>query len=699
MRGGEKLKTYKSKPRLGRDDESELSREVSHPPMDTHKNRSNPLVTERQVQQLQNMNNQTEIEIDSHVSNSNNAQHPIVHQETATEEVVTLRRAALRGDWKPIETALSSGKKIASTKITERGYSILHIAATAKQTSLVHKLVKNLDKSDLELLNNERNTAFCFATMLGVIEIAKVIISCEVVELYAFLTHLRIVSPETATEEVVTLCRAALRGDWKPIETALSSGKIIASTKITERGYTILHIAATAKQTSLVHKLVKNFDKSDLELLNNERNTAFCFATVLGVIEIVKVMYEKNNNLPTIRSSWVEKTPLEMAILLRKRKMVEYLYPITPRKDLKPEEIRDIFLTTIQADIFQKDILTSNEIQASELGNRPWEQITKLPYSDRVKLVKKPKIFHDAAKIGNVEFLTLLTHSYPDLIWKVNKKKHSIFHVAVINRQEKVFRLIYQTGADKDLITFLTDDNENNILHLAGEMEPPSRLNIVSRAALQMQRELLWFKEVEKIVSNPLLDMKNNDGKTPRELFSQKHKELRQDGEKWMKDTASSCMVVATLIATVAFAAAFTVPGGNNEIGTPVFLKNKRFTVFVISNAVAMFSSTTSIMMFLSILTSRYTEDDFLFSLPAKLMVGLISRFASIVCVVLTFSATFFLVYNEEKHGLLSRLVVALAWLPITIYAVLNHRLGIALIHSTCWPAVLMFRRGKHKLY
>ncbi|CAA2997754.1 Hypothetical predicted protein [Olea europaea subsp. europaea] len=166
-----------------------------------------------------------------------------------------------------------------------------------------------------------------------------------------------------------------------------------------------------------------------------------------------------------------------------------------------------------------------------------------------------------------------------------------------------------------------------------------------------------------------------------------------------MKDITSSCMVVATLIATVTFAAAFTVPGGNNEIGTPVFLKNRWFTIFVISDVVAMFSSATSIMMFLSILTSRYIEDDFLFSLPAKLMVGLISLFASIVCVVLTFSATFFLVYNEEKHGPLPRLVDALAWLPITIYAVLNHRIGIALIHSTCWPAVLMFRRGKHKLY
>ncbi|CAA2966409.1 ankyrin repeat-containing At5g02620-like [Olea europaea subsp. europaea] len=529
------------------------------------------------------------------------------------------------------------------------------------------------------------------------------------------------VSPETAEErEVDTLYRAALRGDWKPIGTALSSGKIIASTKITERGDTILHIAAIAKQTSLVHNLVKNFDKSDLELLNDEKNTAFCFAAVSGVVEIAKVMYEKNNNLPTIRSS-LEKTPLEMAILLRKRKMVEYLYPITPRKDLKPEEMRDIFLATIHADMYDISLkmlkeehtntimFTSTEnmevalrvlarkplyhrsqgwiwerlvsiitaipyvtyfrriyslqmrIKASELANVLGEQISKLRYSNIIKLVKASQIFHDAAKIGNVEFLTLLTHSYPDLIWEVNEEKHSIFHVAVINRQEKVFSLIYQTGANKDLITLLNDGEKNNILHLAGERAPPSRLNIVSGAALQMQRELLWFKAVEKIVLPSYLQMKNKDGQTPRELFALKHETLREDGEKWMKKTATSCMVVATLIATVVFAAAFTVPGGyKEEKGTPIFLNDGWFIVFVTSDAVAMFTSTASIMTFLSLFTAQYREDDFLFSLPAKLMVGLVTLFASIVCMVITFSATFFLVYKEEKHGTLPKVVVAL---------------------------------------
>ncbi|KAL2524762.1 Ankyrin repeat family protein [Abeliophyllum distichum] len=297
-------------------------------------------------------------------------------------------------------------------------------------------------------------------------------------------------------------------------------------------------------------------------------------------------------------------------------------------------------------------------------------------------------ILTDAAEIGNVEFLTLLTHSYPDLIWKINSDNYSIFHIAVIHRQEKVFSLIYRTGAIKDLLVLYVDKKGNNILHLAGKLPPPSRLNIVSGAALQMQRELLWFKEVKKIVPYSFLEMKNFDHKTPSELFSVEHNELREAGEEWMKDTASSCMVVAALIATVAFAAAFTVPGGNNdETGAPIFFKDRWFTVFVISDAVAMFSSTASIIMFLSILTSRYAEDDFLFTLPAKLMFGIISLFASIVCMVVTFSATFFLVYKEENKGTLPGLVAALALLPITLYAVLNCRLWISLIRSTCWSS------------
>ncbi|XP_022893844.1 ankyrin repeat-containing protein NPR4-like [Olea europaea var. sylvestris] len=249
----------------------------------------------------------------------------------------------------------------------------------------------------------------------------------------------------------------------------------------------------------------------------------------------------------------------------------------------------------------------------------------------------------DAAKIGNVEFLTLLIRSYPDLIWKADSN-----------------------GAIKDLLMSLEDKSENNILHLAAELPPSSRLNIVSGATLQMQRELLWIKRWRRFYDLLMFRRKILTKKTPRELFTDEHEKLRVAGEKWMKDPTTSYMVVATLIATVVFAAAFTVPGRHKEVtGAPIFLNDKWFIVFVTSDAVAMFSSTASIMMFWSILTSCFGEDDFLFTLPAKLMGGLVTLFASVICMVLTFSTTFFLVYKKEKEGTLPKIVAGLALLPI----------------------------------
>ena len=77
------------------------------------------------------------------------------------------------------------------------------------------------------------------------------------------------------------------------------------------------------------------------------------------------------------------------------------------------------------------------------------------------------------------------------------------------------------------------------------------------------------YKEVKK---------KKKDCKTPRELFIESHKELMKEGEKWMKSMATSYTVVGALIVTIMFAAAFTVPSGNNQdTGYPMLLKNKLF--------------------------------------------------------------------------------------------------------------------------
>ncbi|XP_038895418.1 ankyrin repeat-containing protein ITN1-like [Benincasa hispida] len=203
--------------------------------------------------------------------------------------------------------------------------------------------------------------------------------------------------------------------------------------------------------------------------------------------------------------------------------------------------------------------------------------------------------------------------------------------------------------------------------------------------------------------------MRRTKGKlSPRELFTQEHKGLVEEGEKWMKKTANSCMLVATLITTVVFAAIFTVPGGynndnninnrgaieSNNTGSPLFLYNKWFTVFVISDATALISSSTAILLFLSILTSRCAEEDFLLSLPLKLVFGLGTLFLSVVTMVLAFSATFFLFYGKDTAWV-PLLVAGMAILPVYCFGVLQSKLGADTLVALRATYYLYFRNSK----
>nr|DAD39368.1 TPA_asm: hypothetical protein HUJ06_013691 [Nelumbo nucifera] len=164
-----------------------------------------------------------------------------------------------------------------------------------------------------------------------------------------------------------------------------------------------------------------------------------------------------------------------------------------------------------------------------------------------------------------------------------------------------------------------------------------------------------------------------------------------------MKDTATSCMVVATLIATVMFAAAFTVPGGNNSnTGIPIFLETNSFMVFSISDALALFSSSTSVLMFLAILTSRYAEDDFLKFLPQKLIIGLFFLFVSIVAMMVAFGATIFIILCHRIVWLTIPITL-LASVPVTLFALLQFPLFIDMIVSTYGSGI--FNKQTRNLY
>ncbi|XP_028807329.1 uncharacterized protein LOC114762045 [Neltuma alba] len=205
-----------------------------------------------------------------------------------------------------------------------------------------------------------------------------------------------------------------------------------------------------------------------------------------------------------------------------------------------------------------------------------------------------------------------------------------------------IYDLALQMLKEKGKLAFARDEDGMTGLHIMAQTAdlgtyrpehqiqltssaPANRLELISGAAFQMQFELLWFEEVRKIVLPSYTKKKNSEDKTPGELFTEEHAALRKDAESWMKGTAKSCMLVSTLIATGVFTAAFSTPGGiKDDTGVPNYLGKRSFTIFAISDAIAMISSSASILIFLSILISRYAEYDFHHSLPSKLIFGLI---------------------------------------------------------------------------
>lgn len=186
---------------------------------------------------------------------------------------------------------------------------------------------------------------------------------------------------------------------------------------------------------------------------------------------------------------------------------------------------------------------------------------------------------------------------------------------------------------------------------------------------------------MEKIVPPAYKYMQNNKGSTPADIFDCEQKKLSEEGEKWMKAAAKSCMVVAALIATVMFTAAFTVPGGNDNERYPYLLNKVSLELLYISEVIGMFLSSTSMLIFLSILTSRVNKFAFQHSLPCLLMIGVTTLFGSIVSMVIAFCTAIFLSYHPTSIGI-PVLLFLFALIPI-IFIFLKFRLLVDIIRST----------------
>nr|POE88477.1 hypothetical protein CFP56_70444 [Quercus suber] len=511
--------------------------------------------------------------------------------------------------------------------------------------------------------------------------------------------------------------------------TAEDEAENVTLTAQNNNGTTALNFAAAVGNLKIAMEML-NINKKELPNIatrgDNPIKPLFMAASA-GHSEMVKLLYPY--------TTMVGNEEAEIFITCVKNdlyghsEMVKLLYPYTT---MVGNEEAEIFITCVKNDLYgealqmlhdrsylaraenngetalhvlaRKPLAFVNESQRGVLRrhiNIPWLMFEQenskqsvandlfteclLAYkSDVEHLIKTPviqQVLFDAARADNIEFLVKLIRFDFDILWLTENDK-SIFHIAVEKRLESIFNLLKELSSFGDIIIDRIFENGSNILHLAAELAPQEKLNAISGAALQMQRELLWFKEVEKIGSPNYKEMKNNDGETPYVLFAREHEVLRKEGEKWMTNTATSSMVVATLIGSIMFTG--QVADGLNK-DTHLFL------AYTVSTAISLFGSSTSLIMFLSILISRYSYEDFLVWLPVRLMIGVASLYISIIAMMISFATSFWL-KNYNHRDVIFVVISLFACVPI-MDVFLKYHLVFDMVQST------FFRfRPRHRL-
>ncbi|XP_026400036.1 protein ACCELERATED CELL DEATH 6-like [Papaver somniferum] len=610
-------------------------------------------------------------------------------------EYMSLYQSAQEGDWEKAQELFNGNPSSMTAIITIESDTALLVAADHKQWEFVEKLVRCMPQEALGL----KETKFGYTALHIVAREGKTRIAEAMVTKNNNLTQIR------DNEGRVPLLIASLfvsLGKKETIEYLLSVTKdenpsplsgpdgAALMCNLLDADYYDIALSLFHRSPELVMEKAKNSNMWPLEVMaqrpfNFQSGSKLNFwqRSIYSMVHVDVPISTNSNNIddPENPAVTAESSPTSRTMTI-----LYWLCQVPGIKHLYKQ-------------IYKQKSMHGH---ASSLVKGMFAQLNQMTTeAEEADFFENSGVLKTAIKFGTTELVEECLKEFPYLIWTKMMKNQTLIQMAIEERNENILNLMCKISEeDKNELVSRKDKDGNGVLHYAAKLAPFPRLNLVSGAALQMQREMQWFKGVKNMVLKSERLVRNKDGFTAQSIFTTQHKELMREGEKWMKDTAQSCMLVAALIATVVFAAAFTVPGGNfnndesSDRGIPIFLNENSFMIFAIADALALFSSITSILMFLAILTSRYAEEDFLLSLPTKLILGLATLFFSIVTMMVAFGAALDIVLVHRLRWVPIPIVL-FGFVPVTLFALLQFPLLVTMVSSTYWPHIFG-KQSKH---
>ncbi|XP_052173666.1 ankyrin repeat-containing protein ITN1-like [Diospyros lotus] len=287
---------------------------------------------------------------------------------------------------------------------------------------------------------------------------------------------------------------------------------------------------------------------------------------------------------------------------------------------------------------------------------------------------------HLSARQGHVDIVKALLDKDPQLARRTDKKGQTALHMAVKGVSCQVVKLLLQADP---AIVMLPDKFGNTALHVATRKKRSEIVSVLlllrdtnvnaltrdHKTALDIAEGLplsLETSEIKEFLSqhgavraNELNQPRDELRKTVTEIKHDVHtqleqarktnrnmngiaKELRKLHREGINNATNSVTVVAVLFATVAFAAIFTVPGGDDDSGTAVMVGSVSFKIFFIANAVALFTSLAVVVVQITVVRGEIKSERRVVEVINKLM------WLASVCTTLAFIASSYIVVGRH---------------------------------------------------